>query len=177
MPGQSRPKVSHEVQARVFFRDNWLCRWCKVPVVFASTFRLLRELAVEAGGDPSPAYFHRNWSRRSAPLLDQLGAVVDHVEAYSKGGVHGEENFVTACNKCNARKNNRAASDHTRDHPPKAIRGKYGEPVEWDGMVSVFLALAKNGATLTVTERRWASAFKGILAERAPLRPPGNIKQ
>jgi 5-methylcytosine-specific restriction endonuclease McrA len=48
------------------------------------------------------------------PLLDHLGAVVDHVEAFSRGGTHDETNFVTACNKCNARKNNTDAAAFRR---------------------------------------------------------------
>jgi hypothetical protein len=32
------------------------------------------------------AYFHTNWTRHGAPLLDMLGAVVDHVDAFSAGG-------------------------------------------------------------------------------------------
>ena len=75
--------------------------------VFSPTFRLL-QVFVEASGHHAPlAYFHPNWRRDAAPLLDHMGAVIDHVEAFATGGEHGEANFVTACNKCNARKNSR----------------------------------------------------------------------
>lgn len=157
---QNRPKIGLDIQTRVFFNDGWLCRWCRAPVVFAPTFRLLEGFVKESGPQVPLAYFHPNWSRRSAPLLDRLGAVVDHVEAYSKGGFHGEANFVTACNKCNAMKNDRKVLDHVRDHPLKAIRGKHGEPRDWDGLVALFLVLADRGITLTPSERRWAQAFR-----------------
>jgi hypothetical protein len=35
-----------------------------------------------------------------------MGAVIDHVNAHSRGGPNAAENFATACNKCNANKSN-----------------------------------------------------------------------
>jgi 5-methylcytosine-specific restriction endonuclease McrA len=55
------------------------------------------------------AYHHANWSRQGAPLLDLLGAVIDHIEAFSTGGASDIENLATACNKCNGRKGNGAS--------------------------------------------------------------------
>lgn len=156
----SRPAVPVDVQAQVFIRDGWLCHWCHRPVVFSPTLRLLECFVRKAGYRGPLAYFHTHWSRRSAPLLDHLGAVIDHFEAYSKGGVHGEVNFVTSCNKCNARKNNRLSADYLREEPGKAVRGKYGEPRDWDGLVSLFLVLAAQGVELNAGERRWARTFR-----------------
>lgn len=161
---RARPSVPAEVQVRVFFRDGWLCRWCHRPVVFAPTFRLIQLLVKESGFAKEVAYFHPNWSRHSAPLLDHLGAVVDHVEAYSKGGRHDESNFVTACNKCNARKNAKKAGDYALEKPGKPVRGKYGEPRHWDGLVSLFLLLAAK-AELTSTERRWKAALRAATTQ------------
>ena len=156
----SRPAVPVEVQVSVFVRDGWLCKWCHRPVVFAPVFRLLDGL-VKSAGYPKPiAYFDSHWSRRSAPLLDHLGAVVDHVEAFSKGGLHGYRNFVTACNKCNARKNDRLAAEYVKSEPGKPVRGKHGEPRDWDGLASLFLVLAAQGARLSPGERRWERALR-----------------
>jgi 5-methylcytosine-specific restriction endonuclease McrA len=163
---RSRPKVSLAVQVGVFFRDGWLCHWCHRPVVFAPTFRLLDLFVRESRGDSPLAYFHPNWSRRSAPLLDHLGAVVDHVEAFSKGGRDEASNFVTSCNKCNARKNDRSVSAFTREHPGRVVRGKYGEPQHWDGLASLFLVLAERGIRLNPGERRWAQAMRAHLDRR-----------
>ena len=32
------------------------------------------------------SYYHAHWTRAGAPLLDELGAVIDHVEGHSAGG-------------------------------------------------------------------------------------------
>jgi hypothetical protein len=89
-----------------------------------------------------------------------MGAVIDHVEAFAKGGVHGEGNFVVSCNKCNTRKNDQKAADYERRNPPKPVRGKYGEPQHWDGLASLFLVLAAQGAELGPSESRWERAIR-----------------
>jgi hypothetical protein len=98
-----------------------------------------------------------------------LGAVVDHVEAFSRGGAHDETNFVTACNKCNARKNNVAIEDFKRAAPSHPVKGKYGEPVVWDGFSTIFVLLARGRADLSPSEKKWLAAFgldRSTVAER-----------
>jgi hypothetical protein len=51
-------------------------------------------------------------------MLDHVGAVVDPVEAFSRGGEHGEANFVTSYNKCNARNNAATVDGVTKRSPP-----------------------------------------------------------
>ena len=109
------------------------------------------------------AYFHPRWRRDVSPLLDHLGAVIDHVEAYSKGGDHSESNFVTACNKCNARKNSRRADEYERERPGKPVKGKFGEPKHWDGLASLFLVLAEDEHELTETEKAWKHALRAYV--------------
>lgn len=158
-----RTPIPYDVQVRVLYRDGWLCRWCHCPVIFSPAFRLVQGF-VERAGYPKPiAYFHRNWSRAGAPLLDHLGAVIDHVEAFDKGGAHDEVNFVVACNKCNTRKNDSAADDYKRRNPSKPVHGKYGEPQHWDGLASLFLVLAAQSAELEPSEHRWADAIRKYL--------------
>jgi hypothetical protein len=155
----------------MLFRDGWLCRWCHRPVVFSPAFRLLQGF-VEQAAYPKPiAYFHKNWSRAGAPLLDHLGAVIDHVEAFAKGGAHGEANFVVACNKCNARKNDRSPEDWLDEKPGKPVHGRYGEPQHWDGLASLFLALAAQGAKLEPAEQRWAGAIREHLGLGVAIQP------
>jgi 5-methylcytosine-specific restriction endonuclease McrA len=93
-------------------------------------------------------------------LLDHLGAVVDHVEAFSRGGAHDETNFVTACNKCNARKNNTPREEFQRAVPARAVKGKYGEPVAWDGFSTIFTLLATDRTALSASERGWLAALR-----------------
>jgi hypothetical protein len=45
-------------------------------VIFAPALRYLDALARTHGIKEALAYFHPNWTRRDAPLLDHLGAVM-----------------------------------------------------------------------------------------------------
>jgi hypothetical protein len=56
--------------------------------------KFLEEYVRAHGMDAPLAYFHPNWRRDAAPLLDELGASVDHVEAHSKGGTSTIENHT-----------------------------------------------------------------------------------
>ena len=100
-----RRAVPRMVQVRVFRRDCWLCRWCGRAVVFAPVMRYMEAFARAHGQAEPLAYFRDAWTRRDAPLLDHLAAVIDHVKPHALGGGNDEENLVTSCNKCNVRKN------------------------------------------------------------------------
>jgi 5-methylcytosine-specific restriction endonuclease McrA len=121
----------------------------------------MARLAKDRGHDRPLAYHDRNWSRDGAPLLDHLGAVLDHVEALSTGGAHHESNFATSCNKCNARKNKASVDEFKRAVPSRPVKGKRGEPIHWDGFSTLFVLLAENHADLTRTERQWLAALRG----------------
>lgn len=157
----SRKPLPKATQVKVFRRDGWLCRWCGRPVVFPLAMKALETYA--RADDPSAAlaYFDPRWRRDAAPLLDHLGAVVDdHVEAFSQGGAHDESNFVTACNKCNMRKNSGHAEQFQKRAPRLPIKGKYGEPTRWDGLSAVFVAWARPRAgNLTPNEADWFRAL------------------
>lgn len=157
----TRPALPYDLQVRVFRNDGWLCRWCHRPVVFAPALRLLQELARERGHRGPLAYHDARWRRDRAPLLDHLGAVVDHVEAFSRGGAHDEANFVTACNKCNARKNNVRVDEFQRAVPARPVKGKYGEPEAWDGFSALFRLLAPSRDDLSASEKEWLRALGG----------------
>ena len=93
--------------------------------------------------DTPLAYHHANWSRQGAPLLDLLGAVIDHIEAFSTGGASDIENLATACNKCNGRKGSATLDKWDERVMDKPIKGKYGEPQGWDGLSTMFVILAQ----------------------------------
>jgi 5-methylcytosine-specific restriction endonuclease McrA len=121
---------------------------------------------VSGTGDPGCrqvdplAYHHAHWTRHGAPLLDLLGAVIDHVQAFSTGGPDHIDNLATACNKCNGRKS-AATLDKWGERPmEKPIKGKYGEPQRWDGFSTLFVVLARrNLDALTTTEKGWLKAL------------------
>jgi hypothetical protein len=63
------------------------------------------------------------------PLLDHLGVVLDHVDAFTKRGATDPSNLVVACCKCNSLKSDASASAHATKHPKRRIKSRYGEPV------------------------------------------------
>jgi hypothetical protein len=117
----------------------------------------LLDLELRRNGWAAPvALFQAHWSRAGAPLLDELGATVDHVEAHKLGGSHEIENFATACAKCNVRKSSMALIDWERRNKPKPVKGVHGEPIHWDGLSSLFVILARRAEhELTTNDRLW----------------------
>jgi 5-methylcytosine-specific restriction endonuclease McrA len=152
----NRQKLSRELQVKVFRRDGWICRWCGRPVIFAPAMKHLKRFVRDCGINRPLAYHDGHWTRRNAPLLDHLGAVIDHVDAHSLGGANALENLATACNKCNANKSNLRRDDFTRDARRRPVKGRYGEPQDWDGLSTLFVVLAEqNPEALTASERDW----------------------
>ena len=100
----ARHVISKKLQIEVFRRGRWLCHWCGRPVIFAPALKYLERFARSTGFSGPLAYHHAHWTRRDAPLLDYMGAVIDHREAHSKGGNDATDNLITACCKCNALK-------------------------------------------------------------------------
>jgi 5-methylcytosine-specific restriction endonuclease McrA len=157
----NRRSIPKALQLRVFLRDGWICRWCGRPVIFAPVMKYLERLVRSSGVARPLAYHDAHWTRRNAPLLDHLGAVIDHVDAYSHGGPDVTENFATACNKCNANKSNAACSEFTRRSPRHAVKGKYGEPRNWDGLSALFVVLAERAPeTASASERDWLRVLR-----------------
>jgi 5-methylcytosine-specific restriction endonuclease McrA len=157
----SRRNAPKNIQVKVLRRDRWLCRWCGYPVIFAPAIKYLAEYIRQDGFNEPLAYYDLHWTRRDAPLLDHMGAVIDHVEAHSGGGPSVISNLVTSCNKCNARKSNRPADVFSRRSPLILVNGKYGEPENWDGLSRLFIVLVeKNLSDATKTEREWLRALK-----------------
>jgi 5-methylcytosine-specific restriction endonuclease McrA len=155
-PKRNRKTLSKAIQLAIYQRDGWLCYWCKKPVVFAPAMRLLETEVQKALPAAKLAYYHSNWSRAGSPLLDELGATIDHVEAFSTGGACQEENLRTACWKCNVRKSSAKVEQWEQRPKHNPVKGKYGEPQDWDGFASVFVMLAERHPTLLTTgERDW----------------------
>jgi hypothetical protein len=80
---RSRPALPKDLQLRVFRRDRWICRWCNRPVIFSPVMKLIDRELRQSGHEKPLSYYHAHWTRDGAPLLDELGAVIDHVEAFS----------------------------------------------------------------------------------------------
>ena len=160
MARQNRPKVPHSTQARVFFRDGWLCHTCRRPVVFHLSLKYLAALTTRSGIRRGLAYWDERWRRDTSPLLDELAASIDHVNAFARGGEHAEANFATICARCNARKSVRSREEYLSQAPQWLVRGAHGEPTRWDGLSMAFLALVQDRTDqLSTSERTWYDAL------------------
>ena len=163
-----RSRIPYDVQARVFFRDKWLCWLCGRPTVFAPALKYIRRLVESRGYSRPTAYYHEStaYRRDASPLLDELGAVLDHIKAHVEGGGTDEDNLATACARCNMRKSAENKDTFTARNPKRRIKSKYGEPEYWDGFVSLFMVLARdNQAAMTSTERAWYRSFEKVFAK------------
>lgn len=134
------------------------------------------ELELRGAGNTEPlAYYHRNWTRDGSPLLDELGATIDHVEAFSTGGACNEENLRTACTKCNYRKSAIPMAEWDQRHKHTPVKGKYGEPQYWDGLSFMFVILAERFSDkLTDGEREWLRALRAPASSPKPKAVPNS---
>src|SRR4051794_12080285 len=93
---RARSPIPKAIQIQVFAHDRSLCKSCRRQVVFAPVLRLLAELVKSnVTNGREPAYYHAHWTRANAPLLDELGACIDHVKAHSRAGSIHIENLAT----------------------------------------------------------------------------------
>jgi len=160
-----RTKIPIATQVHVLFRDGWICHWCHRPTIFAPALKYVERLVEDNHYQRKVAYYDLRYRRDRAPLLDHLAAVIDHIQPYSKGGSHNEENLVTACNKCNARKSDRPANDYAEENPEKHVKSRYGEPRFWDGLASLFVIIGQQKEKqLTLQEREWLREIRAYLA-------------
>lgn len=156
-----RKQPSKKLQLKIFRRAGWLCHWCKRPIIFPPVMKYLELELKNAGIRESLAYYHAHWTRDTAPLLDELGACIDHEEAFSTGGACVEENFRASCCKCNVRKSAASLAKWNQRDQRKSVKGKYGEPQFWDGFSLVFVLLAnRNKSALNATDRAWLKALE-----------------
>ena len=102
---RSRRTIPKELQVSIFRRDRWLCHLCKRPVISAPAMKYLQR-DLEESHFADLAYWRFAYHRQGAPLLDELAAVIDHIEVFSGGGLDVAENLATACNRCNMTRNN-----------------------------------------------------------------------
>jgi 5-methylcytosine-specific restriction endonuclease McrA len=161
MSERRRTPIPRSVQVEVYFRDHWLCTYCHRPTVFPPAFELLTESIASELPDIPIAIYDGLWRRDKAPLLDELAACIDHIQPLADGGAHDVSNFTTCCARCNARKSNRSAVDYLKENPPWEVKGKYGEPKDWDGLASLFVVLARKAQRpLTRTEKDWLRAIE-----------------
>ena len=104
MATRQRRPIPIATQVEVYFRDAWLCHLCHRPVILHLALKHAAEAVHRTYPDAPLAYWIGTWSRDAAPLLDELAASIDHVEAFSRGGADEISNYAAVCARCNARK-------------------------------------------------------------------------
>lgn len=123
-----------DLEAQVFARDGWRCRYCATPVIVKPALLLAQSLF----GDVFPLG-RTNGTRHGVRLA--LSANLDHVEPWSAGGTSLDENLVTACWCCNFGKSN-ATLDQLRLNDPRTR-----PPVRsnWDGCTGLLTKRRRAG--------------------------------
>jgi len=168
MSTEKRAPIAVATYVEVLFRDRWLCSLCHRPTILPLAMKYLELFVREKGIRLPLAYYDFHYRRDAAPLLDQLACVIDHVTPHAHGGTAASENLAVACNKCNARKSSTEKAAHLAKHPAKRIRGRYGEPTQWDGLASVFIAIGREKAhQLTPRERVWLRELEKRIGDGA----------
>jgi len=95
----ARATIPHAVQAQIFQRDKWCCRYCGIEVFFSPALEAMERLA------PDHGYWQRNGrSDKMSKVLLARCACVDHVRPVVQGGDNGTDNLVCACWSCNSTK-------------------------------------------------------------------------
>lgn len=94
--------------------------------------------------------------------MDELGAFVDHVEAFASGGRCEEQNLVTACCKCNGRKTSAPLPAWDQRDKRSPIKGKCGEPQQWDDLSGLFVVFGWITSRSTyIWDKEWLMALVG----------------
>lgn len=90
-----------------------------------------------------------------------MGAVIDHLEAHSRGGKDASDNLVAACCKCNALKSDAKWEVFMAKQQRHKVKGKYGEPEYWDGITTLFAILVEREPNIaSASEREWLRHLK-----------------
>jgi hypothetical protein len=61
--------------------------------------------------------------------------------------------------------------EYVQKNPLRNVKAKFGPPEKWDGLASVFVALApKYAGELTKNEKAWLKEMKAYFASQTPAR-------
>lgn len=146
---ERRPPLSRELQARVFVRDKFSCRYCGGRLILTAIMELVSVVF------PDAFPFHPNWKGgHTHPAVLSRSAVVDHIEPGSVGGDWlAENNLVTACWPCNSRKSDISLARLGWELRPIP-------PASWDGLTSHYRSLWESaGHPKPRYHQSWMSAL------------------
>jgi 5-methylcytosine-specific restriction endonuclease McrA len=141
--------LTRTVQGRIFRRDRFHCRYCGARVIPIPIMELLG--AVFAERFP----YHPNWKGgETHPAVLSRTAVIDHVTPAAWGGSADDDNLVTACWPCNARKGDLSLARLGWERLPVDVDDG------WDGLTRFYRDLWQEaGRPNPKLHHDWASAL------------------
>jgi 5-methylcytosine-specific restriction endonuclease McrA len=146
---ERRPSLTPRLQAEVFRRDAFTCRYCGTRTVPPPVLRVLSALF------PVEFPYHPNWKSDVTHRAHwTISTTCDHVTAGTLGGDWREaENLITACWTCNQRKANLCLEQLGWTLRPVPAPG-------WDGLVGAYPKLWElAGRPDPAYHRRWLTAL------------------
>ena len=124
-----RRNIPEKIQVEVWARDNWHCRYCGRPIIYAKALKALDKL------NPDHDYFHPNGKiGKMLPLFVWSWASVDHIKPFSKGGENDINNYVSACWGSNLKYGDKLVGKG-KPAPIKIIQSR------WDGFFGLYKKL------------------------------------
>jgi hypothetical protein len=127
---ERRPGLTRAIQAAIYRRDAFQCRYCGAELIHTAIMELL------GGLYPTAFPFHPGWKGgETHPAILSRSPVVDHIDPGATSGEwRSEANLVTACWPCNGRK-----ADFTLEQ----LRWRVIDPPSprWDGLVPYYAPL------------------------------------
>ena len=127
--------VPAKLEKEVLQRDNYLCRYCSLPLVAKSVLHAFSKLM----GPESFRSIGKNLERHGIAMV--FRANIDHVVPWNFGGQTVMDNLVSACQCCNYGKASftldQIGIDDPRQRPANDVS-------HWDGLTSLLQDLRKS---------------------------------
>lgn len=152
-----RMQVSASVQASVFLRDRFICRYCSRKTIFGPVLRLVSLMA------PTAMRYHPHWKMTECHIAFwRESTSCDHVIPVARGGSSKPDNLITACYMCNSIKQNWLVEELRWNVLPVW-------DTDWDGLIRYYPELtrtAPGGNALPF--RTWERALERAGAQLPP---------
>lgn len=136
-----------QMQCRVFFRDRFICRYCRKRVILPPVLRILSHFL----GDDFKYHPHGRMTECHVAFWRDI-ASCDHVLPVARGGDSTSENLVTSCYMCNSIKQNWLIEELRWQLAPIT-------DTNWDGLASLLASLLEESKIqLTPYYANWLRA-------------------